>query len=392
MNKIAVITLVGDNYGNKFQNYAVETLFSQYGQVITYALEDLYRLPESKEKPMISKLKLSYIGNVFRSRLSYRYDLNNTYHGLIHNMLYAQKHRADLLNLQKMRSMGFAEFSKKYLHIQEQPLNRNNTAKDWCDQFDFFVCGSDQIWNPTYKTTSELAFCSFAPERTVCIAPSFGVSAIPEYRKKEYAAYLEKISALSVREEAGRKIIKDLTNRDAEVLLDPTMLMPIEKWNAMCQQPKEKLPEHYMVCYFLGFVDKAYKRKIDALAKKLNLPVVMLFDITVPQYYTFHPAEVLDTIKHADYVLTDSFHGSVFSILFHRNFYVFERKEGGFSMSSRLETLLKRFGLENRLYQNEKPEDITCEKWDLIESVLVCERAKAKAYIEQAVHAFQEEA
>lgn len=392
MNKIAIITLVGDNYGNKFQNYAVETLFSQYGQVITYKLEDLYRLPESKEKSVISKLKPSYVRNVFRSRLSYRFDLKNTYHGLIHNMMYAQKHHADLLDLQKIRSMGFAEFSKQYLHVQEQPLNRNNTTKDWCNQFSFFVCGSDQIWNPTYKTTSELAFCSFAPERTVCISPSFGVAAIPECRKEEYAAHLKKISALSVREEAGRKIVKDLTNRDAEVLLDPTMLVPIEKWNAMCQQPKEKLPEHYIACYFLGFVDMAYKRKIGALAKELNMPVVMLFDITVPQYYTFHPAEVLYTIKHADYVLTDSFHGSVFSILFHKNFYVFERNEGGFSMSSRLETLLKRFGLVDRLFQNEKSKDITCKEWDSINLVLAYERAKARTYIEQAVRSCREKA
>lgn len=390
MNKIGIITLVGDNYGNKYQNYAVESLFSQYGQVVTYGLEDLYRSPESAKAPLSSKIRPSYLKKVLQSRLCYRYDLKNTYRSILYNQLYAKRHRSELLELQRARSMCFAEFSKRYLHIQAEKLDRQNTEKDWTRQFDFFVCGSDQIWNPTYKTTSELAFCSFAPEKTICMSPSFGVSKIPDYRKKEYAEYLKNIFSLSVREEAGRKIIKDLTDRDAPVLLDPTMLVPVEKWNDICEQPKEKLPEHYIACYFLGFIDADYKRKIDAIAQNLHLPVVMLFDITAPNYYTFDPSEVLYTIKHADYVLTDSFHGSVFSILFHRNFYVFERNEGGFSMSSRLETLLEKFGLTDRLYQNKTPEMILREKWDSVEEILACERNKAKGYIAHAVHALNE--
>lgn len=216
------------------------------------------------------------------------------------------------------------------------------------------------------------------------MSPSFGVSKIPEYREKEYSIWLKKIKALSVREIAGQKIIKNLTGRMAEVLLDPTMLVSSKTWENICKEPENKLPDHYIVCYFLGRVDKSYYKKIRDFSKKKALPVVMLFDILTPEYYVYDPAEVLYTIKHADYVLTDSFHGSVFSILFHKDFYVFTRNEGGLNMNSRIETLLEKFDLNDRLFVGESS-DISSEKWCLTEHILENEREKAKNYIEKAL-------
>ena len=256
-------------------------------------------------------------------------------------------------------------------------MNQNNTTEDFTQQFDYFICGSDQIWNPSYKTTSALAFCSFAPEKTVCLSPSFGVSKIPDHRKEEYAKLLKDIYKLSTREEKGSEIIKELTNREAPVLLDPTMILPTEKWHDLCKKTKIELPEKYIACYFLGKIDKEYRRRIKKFAKENNLPIVMLFDITTPQYYTLDPAEVLHIIKNSQYVLTDSFHGSVFSILFHKNFCVFARNEGGSSMNSRLETLLLKFGIKNTL-------DISQEEWGSVDNVIISEREKTKKYLEEA--------
>lgn len=377
--KFGIITLVSDNYGNKFQNYAVEQLLSEYGDVQTFELENLNQKPNSAQKSFFSKLSFKYICEVLRSRLMYTYDINRVDKNLLYNLFYVLFNSKKLSKLITDRSNQFKNFSNSYLHICENKLNFKNVGADFVNQFDYFICGSDQIWNPTYVTTSELAFCSFAPQKTICMSPSFGVSQIPDYRKAEYARLLKNIYKLSVREKDGQKIIKDLVERDAPVLLDPTMLLPIEKWNELSKQPKTELPKKYVVCYFLGKIDKAYKKAIEDFAKQKDLAVVMLFDITAPQYYTFAPDEVLYVIKNAQYVLTDSFHGSVFSILFHKNFYVFSRNEGGSSMNSRLDTLLEKFDLNDRTNLNSN--DITKKQWQNVESVLLKEKDIAKEYL-----------
>lgn len=382
--KFGIITLVSDNYGNKYQNYAVEQILSEYGEVETYGLENLYNKPLSAEKSKIKKLNPLYIREVFISRLMYKYDINRVDYGIIHNLKYAKRNSKKLLTLKKKRSQRFRQFSDEKLHISSILLNRENITKDWIEGIDYFICGSDQIWNPNYATTSELAFCSFAPEKTICLSPSFGVSKIPTYRMDEYRCWLKKIKTLSVRENAGQKIIKILTGRNAEILIDPTMLIPVEKWKQLCKAPKEELPEHYIVCYFLGRVDKEYYNKIVKFSKSKGLPVIMLFDITAPAYYAYDPAEVLYTIQHADYVLTDSFHGTVFSILFHKNFYVFTRNEGKVSMNSRIETLLEKFDFENRVL-GDRSEDILNVQWEKMDFILEEERKKAQKYLVEAL-------
>lgn len=383
--KFGIITLVSDNYGNKYQNYAVEKIFSKYGEVETYRLENLYERPKEKGDTKFSKLNPSYIREVLISRPMYKYDINRVDKGIIHNLIYAKKNGRSLMELRKRRSERFRAFANQNLNISKVILNRENITKEWVESMDFFICGSDQIWNPTYATTSELAFCAFAPEKTICLSPSFGVSEIPECRKAEYSEWLKKIKCLSVREEAGGKIIKNLTGRDAEVLLDPTMMVPVETWEDLCREPEKKMPDHYIACYFLGRIDKSYNKKIEDFSKKKGLPVVMLFDITMPEYYTYDPAEVLFAIKNADYVLTDSFHGSVFSILFHKEFYVFARNEGGLNMNSRIETLLGKFNLKDRVFEG-TPGEVADQKWYEIENILKNERDKTKTYIRNALN------
>ena len=380
--KFGIITLVSDNYGNKYQNYAVEKIFSEYGEVETYRLENLYEKPKEKSGTKLSKLNPTYIREVLISRPMYKYDINRVDKGIIHNLIYAKKNSSSLIRLKERRSERFKAFADQKLNISNLVLNRENITREWIESIDFYICGSDQIWNPTYATTSELAFCSFAPEKTICLSPSFGVAEILEYRRAEYSKWLKKIKSLSVREEAGQKIIKDLTGRVAEVLLDPTMMVPVETWEDLCREPEKKMPEHYIVCYFLGRIDKSYNKKIKDFSKQKGLPVVMLFDITTPEYYTYDPAEVLFAIKHADYVLTDSFHGTVFSILFHKEFYVFARNEGGLNMNSRIETLLKKFDLKGRIIDRKKGE-VSKRQWNIVESILSVEREKAKNYINQ---------
>lgn len=388
--KIGIITLVSTNYGNKFQNYAVETLLRKYGVVETFSVANEF-LPEKRAVSSCEKIKKflpSYITQVLRSRLMYQYDITNTSKPLFVSLFYVLKNKEKLNALKEKRNKEFLNYQKEYLNISDRIVNSKNCIdEEWLNKYDFFFCGSDQIWNPSYSTTSSLAFLTFAEkERTVAIAPSFGVSAIPEVRRKDFAHWIDHIQYLSVREADGQKIIKELTGRYAEVLLDPTMAISADEWEKLAKKPTCKVPEKYILCYFLGCMDKKYKKRIKEYSKKMGLPVVALFNIEEPDFYVLDPNEVLYALKNASVVVTDSFHGTVFSILFHKNFVVWERNEGGASMTSRLTTLLEKFGLENRKNMlADEFKNIPEGRWHKIDDILSNERNKTIEYIEDAI-------
>lgn len=389
--KIGIVTLVGDNYGNKFQNYAVEQLLKEYGTVETFRVERSAKLITSVNKTNIkNKLNYDYVKRFLRSRLMSKYDLNNTSRPVFFSVLYALLNHKKLIELKTKRSQNFKNYQDEYLNVSERIITTENCREnEWLEAYDCFFCGSDQIWNPTYATTSELAFLSFAQGRAVALAPSFGVSKLPNDVCEKYKKWIEEISVLSVREKAGQNIIYDLTGRKAELLFDPTMAIAVEDWKECAKNPGN-LPEKYVLCYFLGKVSSSYKENIEKFARERNLNIVKLFDIESTDYYTYGPNEVLYSILHAEYVLTDSFHGSVFSILFKRNFFVFNRDEGGQDMSSRLDTLLESFDLQDRKY-GITDSDISISKWNKIDEVLEIERKHTKNYIDNAIYRIKKE-
>lgn len=385
--KIGIVTLVSDNYGNKFQNYAVEQLLSEYGQVVTYRVQEQPRTAADHQPHALwQKLKPSYIAEVLRYRMMYRYDITNTVRSIPGNLAYIAVHKNQLLAAQKERKEKFRAFQERYLHISDRIITRENCYdKGWVDSHDFFVCGSDQIWNPTYTTTSELAFLSFAPGIAVALAPSFGLSELPMDAEEKYRNWLNGITCLSVREKAGARIIRELTGREATILLDPTMAIEPEHWETLAREPVTSLPEKYILTYFLGRVTKNYAKRIREMSRETGLPVVNLFNIEEPERYVFDPGEVLYAIRNAELVLTDSFHGTVFSILFRRDFLVFPRDEGGKSMHSRLETLLRKLMLEDRLDDGAvHPGSIGVEKWEKIQEIINSEQERTKTYLQQA--------
>lgn len=384
--KIGIITLVSDNYGNKFQNYAVEHLLREYGEVETLRVARTDKAVTTVNKTSaIKKFSPKHINQFLNSRLMSRFDLNNTERSVFSRLIYALFNKNKLITLKNERGRAFKNYQDMYLNVSDRVITKENCNNaNWLKEYECFFCGSDQIWNPTYATTSELAFLSFARGKSVAIAPSFGVSAIPDDAKQTYKEWLNYVSVLSVREKNGQKIIKDLTGRDAELLLDPTMAIDVSVWKNCAQKPPKALPEKYLLCYFLGQVNAEYKKAITDFAKQKNLEIVRLFDIESPKYYTYDPNEVLYSILHADYVFTDSFHGSVFSILFKKNFFVFNRNEGGQSMSSRLDTLLSAFGLEDRKY-GINANDVSQSQWAYSNEIIKKEKQHTTDYIKNAI-------
>ncbi|MEE0913017.1 MAG: polysaccharide pyruvyl transferase family protein [Ruminococcus sp.] len=226
------------------------------------------------------------------------------------------------------------------------------------DQYDAFICGSDQIWSPlNYNPRYFLDFV-YDDRRIISYAPSMGVSEIEDtYIANLMKHHISRFNHLSVREQEGKQIIRSITDKEAQVTLDPTFLLRGEEWISKFNLSKSD-DEPYILVYLLGY-NETYWSQIYACAEKLNLPVkvIPVFKCDIKRNgcikTAIGPAEFLKLFFNASYVFTDSFHGLVFSILFHKQIAIFERfaKKDPKSQNSRIYSLLDSLGMYDRLIQ-----------------------------------------
>ena len=213
------------------------------------------------------------------------------------------------------------------------------------------LVGSDQLWRPEGYTTSFYNLM-FVPDNVpkIAYATSFGVSQIPESKKKIAKQFLSRMDYISVRELRASEMIKELIDRDVPTVVDPTLLFTGEEWNSIIPQ-KKIIDEKYIFCYLLGS-NPQHREWVNELKKITGYKIVTIpfldefveSDMTFGDYQIFDagPAEFVNLIRNAEYVCTDSFHGSVFSILNHKQFVTFNRfsNESKNSRNSRIESLL----------------------------------------------------
>ena len=321
MKKVGIITLSGFfNYGNRLQNYALQRAITKLGyNVETIWNEDCYK----KQKLMMNVKHLI-------STVLAKFKFTN-------RKQYIDRYR------------NFKKFNNKYIINYKKNMYINNIPKDLGEQFDYFVVGSDQIWNYSMIKISGKEFLSFAPKaKNIAYAPSLGVSKVEKKWEQFYKENLENINYLSCREKEGAKIIEELTERKCEVVLDPTLLLEKEEWQKVEKKPSEVTSRKYILLYFLGEKNNSLYENIKEYGLKNNLEIIDISDKN-SKYYICGPSEFLYLINHAELVFTNSFHACVFSIIYEKNFYVFDRKnKSEKSMSSRIETLLNTFELNER--------------------------------------------
>ena len=293
--------------------------------------------------------------------------------------------------LTETRRKSFQSFSDQFLHIDTN-IFASGTSQ-FIDCYDAYICGSDQIWNPTYKSTGSAYFLQFAPEyKRIAFAPSFGLSSLPDSLHAIYKEWLNGIPYLSVREEQGAKIIKELTGRDALVVPDPTLCLNREQWEEAEKKPEFADGQPYVLTYFLGNETNKDRRFIEAYAKLAGVKIINLFDMREPEYYATDPAEFVWLIHHAKAMFTDSFHGTVFSIIFHTPFLVFDRIEsGGTKMSSRIETLLKMTNLENQQFGKGSEKEFSGVDFSSSDYEISIRAELAKEYLIDSLYKVKEE-
>lgn len=370
--RIGIITITDyNNYGNRLQNYATQEFLKIMGHdtiTIKNTVEKKNNTNNSSIKKIADK-KISEIATILLTKIKNK------------------KNRKIFSKIFSIRKRRFIDFTKKYIKETEYTISINNIDESFLEEFDYFVSGSDQVWNPIFRNASPIDFMTFAPKKKrIAFSPSFGISTIPNEYKERYTNWLNDIAALSVREETGAKIIKELTGRNAEVLVDPTLLLSREDWLKITSKPKGKPTQKYLFTYFLGDISNNNKEWINSVAKQGNLEVVNLMDFHNKDMYVVDPSEFIDLIYSATLVCTDSFHGSVFSIIMETPFIVFDRVENNeVKMSSRIETLLKTIQLEDRHF-NRISNDNNIFQIDFThtKNIILKEQTKAYKYLTKA--------
>lgn len=335
------------NYGSMLQAFATQEAVLKLG----YSTEFI-RYKKKKTIPSI----LKQIPRLLNSNLMF-----DKWMG-IQKQLLLRRYPTIRENDRKRNEM-FARFGKRYYKAFSEEHYGFEALKKAASNYRTVLVGSDQLWTPGGLPTNFYNLM-FVPEEVnkVSYATSFGVSNIPWYQRSRTSTYLSRIDYLSVREIRGAEIVGELTNKKAKIVADPTLLLSEQEWREAIPE-RDVTDKSYIFCYFLG-ENEIHREIAEELSKRTGLRIVTtpFLDSFVKrdvlfgdeQRFDIGPDDFVNLIRNADYVLTDSFHGTVFSILHHKQFLTLPRFAAGTqSRNSRIESILRLAGLEDRLYKQD---------------------------------------
>lgn len=333
--KVGLVPLLYDeyNYGGVLQFYALQKVLNNHNiesDIIFFNNDEIITQPK-----LSGIKKLVYNFKIFAFKVLRRKSTNT-----LNNKMLTRKQKID-------------QFKKKYYN---QTLNENSISEK---DYDAFICGSDQIWNPGWARRR--AFLEFVPDDTkkIIYAASLGCESLSNAQKEQYKWRIERLQNVSVREETGKVILDEfIENKDIKLVLDPTLLLLPNEWLEIVKEPNEK---NYIFTYFLGKYDDKIKF-IREFAEKHQLKIINIpfasgekldkVDFGDIKIIDADPGEFIGLIKNAEYIFTDSFHACVFSVLFQKDFFAFQRDNNG-RMQGRIKTLLHNFELPNRFITTE---------------------------------------
>ena len=365
MIKVGIITLNGYlNYGNRLQNYALQKFLETLS-------DEIY-----SETVWYEKFKLK-LGEKLTRYVNIRDYIFNK-HGF-REFIDSGKYISSII-----REYNFKKFNDRHINS----VFDYRIKDDLNDRYDYFIVGSDQIWNPHYADLKN-EFLQFADRnKRVAYAASFGVSEIKPDKIEEVKKGLKGIDFISVREQAGAKIVKELMGKDVPVLVDPTLLLTAEEWEQVMERPAWYRDEKYILSYFLSDIPDKVKTDIIKLSELYKLKVIDLSNNENIDYFCSPPSEFLYLIKNCSLMYTDSFHGTVFSIL-NRKPFVTSARQSRVNMDSRIDTLLSIFNLKSRKISKENNYEITNPmeiEYPNVEAILDRERQRSREFLCKALN------
>jgi hypothetical protein len=294
------------------------------------------------------------------------------------------------------RQRLFREFLHQKINLGPKQY-ASMEALEWDPpQYDACVVGSDQVWSPTGHFGDRAYYLSFAAEsKRIAYAPSIGVSELPPHTHEWMRIWINRVPHLSVREKTGAALIRQLTGREAQVVVDPTLLLTADEWSEYAADPVRPAP--YVLCYALQG-DQYIRDYATMIAREAGYSLVVLpmhaYDIEeldghVEKRYDVGPSEFLTLIQNAACVCTDSFHGTIFSIIFRRPFFSFQRYDDKAEAAkfSRVSDMLDRLGLTHRIVSRETAYRDCWDHVDYasVEDALDAWKAASLEYLETAL-------
>lgn len=309
------------------------------------------------------------------------------------SMVYASKLRMYLSEL-KCILMPWKDqtrrFYKKFAHRYLLIDSRFSCPDELNNRYDIFICGSDQIWSP-YLKFKGFYYLDFTQKKKIAYAPSTGTGTCSETYQHNVKSLIERFDAVSVREEDGMKMLSSFLNKDVCTVLDPTLLVTTEQWESITYPIKET---DYILCYFLT-PNLWYMNYVKEYAKKKGLKLFIF--ATNPEYSHYGdsalkvgPDGFLSYIRYAKKVFTDSYHASIFSILFRKDFVTFERfaAHSANNQNTRVENLFQKFRLQSYFVgprRLNEVETLPVPSYEKVFTVLEQERNKSLDFLRSSL-------
>lgn len=259
-----------------------------------------------------------------------------------------------------LRKQRFDAFRKEFLPLTPQRYESAEALRRDLPEADVYIAGSDQIWNPVFQNGKDPAFfLTFAPEtkKKISYAASFSVDALSEADQNRMQPWLKRLDAIAVRESSGIGLLEQMDLRGTQVM-DPVFLLDRAHWEAMAVRPQSS---GYILVYDFDKSDQVRKMAM-TLSQRTGKPVISVFPMegACEVWENMGPREFLGAVGNAEYVISNSFHATAFSLLFQKKFYVLNREE---KINTRMRDLLEAVGMAHRLV-SALPEQEEALSWE----------------------------
>ena len=327
--KIGIVTFhYAHNFGALLQTYALQTKLQQMGHevyIINYIVPRIYEnysllSIDRKNKSFLKKIKARII-KIITIPLRYK------------------------------KYIKFKNFIKSNLNLTRKYKDEEDLQKNF-PKYDIYITGSDQVWNTEIVGfLSDVYTLNFGDEkiRRVSYAASIGKNEVQEKELKEFKEKLKMLDKISVREQTAKKILSKVLDKKIEVVLDPTLLIEREKWDEIIKNYSNVPNQKYILAYRVA-KNQEYINTVNYIAKMLNLKVIHFnkkddINEVLRVEENVNPFEFVNLIKNAEFIITNSFHATVFSSIYHKKFVVIPNSKTG----NRVTNLLEKIGLENHV-------------------------------------------
>ena len=386
--KTATVTWITyHNYGTELQAYALQKYLQSLGYE-NRILDDRLILAEQYRKNRVQQTAdLSTTGRKTgrKRRDPLSAFLIRAFH-YVRNRIEARKTAPYVMSQEQI-----AHFKQEQLTIDHRldPRRLDLTAQE----YDVFFCGSDQIWSPLDVNFNGYYYLDFPAKKKIAYAPSFGMDTIPAEKADIIRGWLSDFSAISVREKQNADQLVQITGREVSWVCDPTLLHDGRFWSAFCAK-SEKKRHPYLLCYFLEDKDWYY-RYARQTAKRLHLQPILIpcrksqTNRRLCLREGVGPTEFVSLFEHASYVLTDSYHGSIFSLLFSKQFLYLKRFEDDApnNQNSRVFSLFQMLDLEKIIVLPDArlSADSMCIDYEAVQERLERFRQSSQVYLQRSL-------